>query len=92
MVTSSICSQLPFQLSKVLFSSSRCSPLATDGYHDQFGGPGNKKFKGKQLKELLVSIAEKPMGEQRELLNSTFESWKGSCEQIDDVTILGMRI
>jgi serine phosphatase RsbU (regulator of sigma subunit) len=28
----------------------------TDGYADQFGGPKGKKFKYKQLKELLVSI------------------------------------
>ena len=82
----------PFTNHEVELGKGDCIYLATDGYHDQFGGPGNKKFKGKQLKELLVSIAEKPMGEQRELLNSTFESWRGSCEQIDDVTILGMRI
>ena len=82
----------PFTNHEVELGKGDCIYLTTDGYHDQFGGPSNKKFKGKQLKELLVSIAEKPMGEQRELLNSTFESWRGSCEQIDDVTILGMRI
>ena len=82
----------PFTNHEVELGKGDCIYLTTDGYHDQFGGPNNKKFKGKQLKELLVAIAEKPMGEQRELLNSTFESWKGSCEQIDDVTILGMRI
>ena len=69
-----------------------CIYLATDGYHDQFGGPNNKKFKGKQLKELLLSIVEKPMNEQREVLDSTFEQWRGNGEQIDDVTIIGLRV
>lgn len=65
--------------------------LTSDGYHDQFGGSENSKFKRTRLKELLVAIADKPMAEQCEVLESTFEGWKGVHEQIDDVTILGMR-
>jgi len=82
----------PFTNHEIGLNQGDCIYLATDGYHDQFGGPNNKKFKGKQLKELFVSMVEKPMAEQREILNFTFESWRGDREQIDDVTILGMRI
>jgi serine phosphatase RsbU (regulator of sigma subunit) len=66
--------------------------LTSDGYEDQFGGPRNKKFMAKQLKELFMIIANKSMNEQQEILNNTFENWKGEHEQIDDVTILGLRI
>jgi serine phosphatase RsbU (regulator of sigma subunit) len=69
-----------------------CIYLCSDGYEDQFGDQNNRKFMSKQLKELLVSIADKPMTEQGEILNTTFESWKGKYEQIDDVTILGIRV
>ncbi len=82
----------PFTNHEIALSKGDCIYLATDGYHDQFGGPANKKFKGKQLKDLFLSISEKPMAEQREILHNAFESWRGSGEQIDDVTILGMRV
>ena len=52
----------------------------------------NKKFKIKQLKEIFLNIAAQPMLEQREILNTTFENWRGELEQIDDVTILGLKI
>jgi serine phosphatase RsbU (regulator of sigma subunit) len=40
--------------------------LFTDGYADQFGGPKGKKFKYKQLEELLLSVCNKPFAEQKE--------------------------
>ena len=66
--------------------------LFTDGFADQFGGPKGKKFKYKQLADLLVSIQEKSMDEQKEVLNKTFDNWKGSLEQVDDVCIIGVKI
>lgn len=64
----------------------------TDGYADQFGGPKGKKFKYKPLEEILVSNANKPMPLQLEILESRFNDWKGDLEQVDDVTIIGIRI
>lgn len=64
----------------------------TDGYQDQFGGVNGKKFKARQLKELLLDAGEKSMFEQAELLSDTFEDWKGSLEQVDDVCIIGIRL
>jgi serine phosphatase RsbU (regulator of sigma subunit) len=66
--------------------------LFTDGYADQFGGPKGKKFKYKQLSDLLVSIYKKPINEQYYLLNRAFENWMGTHEQVDDVCIIGIRI
>ncbi len=66
--------------------------LFTDGYADQFGGSKGKKFKYKQLQQLLLENAHKSMQEQRELLNSTIEEWKGNLEQVDDILILGIKI
>ncbi len=64
----------------------------TDGYADQFGGPKGKKFKYKQLEELLISIHKKPMEEQKQILAEAIGKWKGSLEQVDDILIVGMRI
>lgn len=64
----------------------------TDGFPDQFGGPKGKKFKYKQLQELLISISNETMEIQNQLLNEVFESWKGDLEQVDDVLIIGVKI
>lgn len=64
----------------------------TDGYADQFGGPKGKKFKYRQLEDLLRAHADLPMENMKEKLNEAFEQWKGKLEQIDDVCVIGIRI
>ncbi|MBA3665923.1 MAG: GAF domain-containing protein [Bacteroidetes bacterium] len=66
--------------------------LLTDGYADQFGGDNGKKFKYKNFKELVLSVSDKPMKEQKEILDETFEAWRGTLEQIDDVCVIGVKI
>jgi len=66
--------------------------LYTDGYADQFGGEKGKKFKYKSLNELLLSMANKDMAYQKEVLNETFTKWKGNLEQVDDVLVVGIKI
>ena len=64
----------------------------TDGYADQFGGPKGKKFKYKQLQEMLLAASDLPLDTQKEQLNTAFEKWKGDLEQVDDVCVIGIRI
>jgi serine phosphatase RsbU (regulator of sigma subunit)/tetratricopeptide (TPR) repeat protein len=64
----------------------------TDGLADQFGGPKGKKFKYKQLEEILISISTLATAEQNKILQNRFDEWRGELEQIDDVCIIGIRI
>ena len=66
--------------------------LFTDGYPDQFGGEKGKKFKYKQLEELLSSNSDKPTAFQKEKLETTFENWRGNLEQVDDVCVIGIKL
>lgn len=66
--------------------------LYSDGFSSQFGGPKGRKFKSTQLKKLLLSIHQKPLKEQKEILNETFSKWKGKLEQVDDVLIIGVKV
>jgi serine phosphatase RsbU (regulator of sigma subunit)/ligand-binding sensor domain-containing protein len=66
--------------------------IFSDGFADQFGGPKISKYMKYNLKKLLTEIHTKPMAEQRSILENEFKKWKGSYNQIDDVTILGVRI
>ncbi len=66
--------------------------LFTDGYADQFGGEHNKKLMTKNFNEMLISIEDKTMDEQKSFLKSYFDTWKGSNEQVDDVLVLGIKV
>ncbi len=66
--------------------------LFTDGYADQFGGPKGKKFKYKQLADLILRNKNLTMTEQRDVLDNTFTDWKGNIEQVDDVCIIGIKL
>jgi serine phosphatase RsbU (regulator of sigma subunit) len=66
--------------------------LISDGYADQFGGPKNKKFMIRNLKSLLCDISSKPLNEQKEILETTIREWMGNNEQIDDITLMGIKI
>jgi serine phosphatase RsbU (regulator of sigma subunit) len=64
----------------------------TDGYADQFGGPKGKKFKYQQLKDLLIASSGSSMADQKTILKSSIENWRGNLEQVDDILIIGIKI
>ncbi|TND10135.1 MAG: protein serine/threonine phosphatase [Bacteroidetes bacterium] len=66
--------------------------LFTDGFADQFGGAGGKKFKYSRLRENLIKCAADPAPVQQEHLARIFAGWKGDLEQVDDVLVIGVRI
>ncbi len=84
--------QKPFSLNTAGLRKGDIIYTFTDGYADQFGGEKGKKYKYKALKKLLLSIQTKTMNEQKEILNNTFENWRGSLEQVDDVLIIGIKV
>jgi len=82
----------PFTFQEIQLNKGDLIYLFSDGYADQFGGPSNKKFKYKALKELLLNNSQMPMCKQKEIIETTFNNWKGKNKQIDDVTIMGIKI
>ncbi len=84
--------EYPFNNQEIQLESKDCIYLFSDGYSDQFGGKKNYKFMKAKFKELLLEISEKPMQEQKNILEKTFYDWKGSGFQVDDVLVMGIRI
>lgn len=64
----------------------------SDGFVDQFGGPKGKRYKYKRLEEKILSLYRMPMEEQKQLLISEFNEWKGNIEQVDDVLVAGLQV
>lgn len=66
--------------------------LFSDGIIDQFGGENGKRFKSSRFTQLLNLINDQPMEEQKDIIQMTFNKWKGLHEQVDDVSLLGIRL
>ena len=82
----------PFTTNEIEYKTDTAFYLFTDGLADQFGGPKGKKFKYKQFEEILVSINNKTMQQQSNIINQKFEEWRGSLEQVDDICIIGLKL
>lgn len=80
-----------FQLKTKVMKPGSMIYMFTDGIADQFGGPKGKKFKYKQLEELLSSICALPCSEQKAKIEQTINDWKGHLDQVDDILIIGVR-
>jgi len=65
--------------------------LMSDGLSDQFGGPENKKFLTHRVKDMIAKNHKYSMQAQSYVFRETFNSWKGECEQIDDVSVIGIK-
>lgn len=70
--------------------------LFSDGYADQFGGEKGKKFMKNRLRKLIAENAKENMQQQEIILSKNLDEWMLSHEekqeQVDDITILGIKI
>jgi serine phosphatase RsbU (regulator of sigma subunit)/Tfp pilus assembly protein PilF len=87
-----VLSPVPFISNTIPLSKGDTVYMFSDGYADQFGGEKGKKMKYSNFRKILLGINHLPMQEQSEKLDSSFESWRGELEQVDDVCVIGLRI
>ncbi|MES2763048.1 MAG: tetratricopeptide repeat protein [Bacteroidota bacterium] len=66
--------------------------LSTDGYADQFGGPKGKKLKYKPLIDSLIRNSTQDMVSQKVSLETAFINWKSTHDQVDDVSLIGVKV
>jgi len=80
-----------FSLINFKLNSNEVIYLFSDGFADQFGGSENKKYKYSSLKKLFIKVNNLSMEEQKNEIENEFENWHKNQNQIDDVTILGIK-
>jgi serine phosphatase RsbU (regulator of sigma subunit) len=66
--------------------------LFSDGYSDLFGGEYNRKLTIKGFKQLLISIQNKTMNQQSNVLSNFIDEWKQNLKQTDDILVIGIRV
>jgi len=84
--------ETPFTNRSIKLSEHDTFYIFSDGFVDQFGGEHRKKYKSLNFKKLLLSMQDKPMVSQQQLIEDAYDSWRGEYEQIDDVSVIGVRI
>jgi len=84
-------SNVPFSNREMTLEKDDLLYIFSDGYYDQFGGAHNTKMFSANFRKLLLEIHQKPMSEQKRLVQEHFDAWKGSCEQVDDVMVIGFK-
>jgi serine phosphatase RsbU (regulator of sigma subunit) len=80
-----------FKSHKIFLQKDDIIYMFSDGYADQFGGPEGKKFKYRRFRHLLLTIHKMPMEQQKAILETSLEEWKGNVDQIDDILVIGIK-
>jgi DNA-binding response OmpR family regulator len=83
--------QQDFTLRQIELKKNDTIYLFSDGINDQFGGPKDKKFMIRQLKEILLANQNSTMNRQKEILTEKLNNWKGDSVQTDDILVFGIR-
>lgn len=66
--------------------------LTSDGMQSQFGGPSDRKYGKRAMREFFSHIAHLPTQEQAEAVRQELEQWMNGNEQTDDVLVVGIRL
>ncbi|MCQ2204277.1 MAG: SpoIIE family protein phosphatase [Bacteroidales bacterium] len=86
----------PFETVEVKVERGDTLYMCSDGIADQFGGqnpdfPNGKRLKSAGLKKMLEELNRFTIGDQQAAIEKMYTEWKGSCYQVDDVSIIGLR-
>ncbi len=66
--------------------------IYSDGYQDQFGGNDGRKFMAKRFRDTLAENSALPFESQSQILLDNFNEWKQNYIQMDDTTVIGIKI
>lgn len=66
--------------------------IYSDGFQDQIGGKGDRKYSSRKFKSFLQSIHTHSPKKQLELLEKEIIVWRGEEEQLDDILVMGVQV
>ena len=84
--------ELPFSSFNIKLKKGDLIYLLSDGFADQFGDREKGKYKKSRIKKLIVESSSLTLSKQKEKMEREFDNWRGSLGQIDDVTILCVKV
>lgn len=84
--------QTPFTMKEIKLQKNDFVYTMTDGFQDQFGGEKAKKYKTKNLRNLILSLSSLSIEEQFSQVEHSYNTWIGDLEQNDDVCLIGIQV
>ena len=82
----------PFTSEDIHVNGDEILYLYSDGFKDQFGGERGRKYQFRHFKEFLMKNHGKTMEAQKQLITDEYHNWKGTQSQLDDITVLGVKL
>ena len=83
--------QTNFTTAKIKVNKGDSIYICSDGYPDQFGGPENRKYGPKRVRELIAKNHDKSIQQIHKSMDTDWEKWKGDTKQTDDVLMIGIK-
>lgn len=83
--------KINFEQSVIIREKDTILYLCSDGYADQ-NDSQRRSFTEKRFMELLASIQNKPLEEQKVCLENTLEEHMKNTEQRDDILVVGVKV
>ena len=66
--------------------------IFSDGIQDQLGGNEIRKFTLKRMSQMFADNYKLSMSEQKSLLTAALDEWAGDLAQVDDRSLIGVRV
>ncbi len=83
---------LKFETTSIEIDSPTTVYIFSDGYADQIGEQTGRKLMTRFFRSLLGDIHNKPLHEQKDILDMFLKKWQGNLEQVDDIVIIGFKL
>ena len=84
-------SRTNFTTTTLTLSKGDAAYFCSDGFPDQFGGPENRKFSPKKIRDIITNNQTADMRTMHQIFDEEFETWKGEEKQTDDVLMIGIK-
>ena len=86
----------PFETQQIEIFQGDTLYMCSDGLADQFGGqekngPAGKRLMSGGLKRMMAQICEADITAQRDMAEHLYWEWRGTCPQLDDISLVGVR-
>jgi len=83
---------MKFKTTSIEIDSPTTVYIFSDGYADQIGEQTGRKLMTRFFRNLLGDIHNKPLNEQRDILDMFLKKWQGNTEQVDDIVVIGFKL
>lgn len=81
-----------YELHKIPYREGQSFYMTSDGFIDQVGGQRRRMYGKKRFSNALLSMQDKPMSLQKDLLIEELKTYQGTEKRRDDISVIGFKL